>query len=137
MFQDMSTQTLRLTLGASAREARLRLQLTQEDVAARLGMTAEVYGRIERGGVAPSVFTLRKLCLVLNLPADTALGLVSSAPPVEAEPPAPEPKKPEARYLDRIFRRARHLNSRSLRLMAQLVALLPRKSSGKPKRPRV
>ncbi|HEX8705831.1 MAG TPA: helix-turn-helix transcriptional regulator, partial [Myxococcaceae bacterium] len=37
------------TLGAVARAARMRAGLTQEDVAERIGMASEVYGRMERG----------------------------------------------------------------------------------------
>ena len=50
---------LAVLLGGAAREARQRLGLTQGDVAERMGMAMEVYSRMERGKVLPSVSTLR------------------------------------------------------------------------------
>jgi transcriptional regulator with XRE-family HTH domain len=135
MSQDMPDPNLRHTIGANARKARLRLELTQEDVAERLGLSTEVYGRLERGGMAPSVHTLRKLCLALNLQADVALGISDVAPPGGAEPPPHEPK-PRSKHLQRILRRARKLTPQSQRLVAQLTDALPKKSPSKPKPPR-
>jgi DNA-binding XRE family transcriptional regulator len=136
MPQDTTIQSLRTTLGASAREARLRLALTQEDVADRLGITPEVYGRLERGLLAPSVFTLRRLCLTLRLPADLALGLPSTAPSRVSRPPPSKPRRPESSSLQRILRGGRRLTPHSLRLVARLTAALPKRSPAKPRRPR-
>ena len=47
-------------LGAVARTARMRAGLTQEDVAERIGMASEVYGRMERGQMLPRVEKLLK-----------------------------------------------------------------------------
>jgi transcriptional regulator with XRE-family HTH domain len=41
--------SLQQSLGAAARAARLRLGLTQAQVAKRAAMSAGVYGRVERG----------------------------------------------------------------------------------------
>ena len=49
-------------LGKTARAARLLAKLTQADVAERVGIATEVYGRLERGAMLPSAPTLRKLC---------------------------------------------------------------------------
>src|SRR6218665_3222801 len=90
-------------LGECARAARQRLNLTQEDVAERVGIATEVYGRLERGNMLPSVPTFRKLCAVLSLSADEALGLSSEAsaswtppppPPAAPQPPRREPPTP-------------------------------------------
>ena len=67
-------------LGAAVRTARVRAGLTQEDVAERIGMASEVYGRMERGQMLPRVENLRRLCLVLNVPPHELLGLESMAP---------------------------------------------------------
>ncbi|MFP2934834.1 helix-turn-helix transcriptional regulator, partial [Pyxidicoccus sp. 3LG] len=68
---------LATTIGAAARAARTRLELTQADVAERIDVATEVYGRLERGGMLPSVQTLLKLCHELHVSADELLGLAS------------------------------------------------------------
>jgi transcriptional regulator with XRE-family HTH domain len=138
MPQDMSDSSLRRIIGANARAARLRLELTQEDVAERIDLSTEVYGRLERGGMAPSVYSLRKLCVALNLSADQALGISSTGPQGEALPLPPEPTEPRqagSASLRRILRYAQKLTPGSLRLVAQLTAALPKKAPAKPKPP--
>jgi len=68
-------EELAITAGAVARRARARLGLTQADVAMRVGISPEVYVRLERGRALPSVVTLRRLCQVLALDANALLGL--------------------------------------------------------------
>src|SRR5262245_52542921 len=91
MTKPLTGKQLALTLGAACREARLRLNLTQEDVAERINLVTEVYGRLERGNMLPSVETLRRLSVALGVPADTLLSL-STAEGVAAyvAPPLPE-----------------------------------------------
>jgi transcriptional regulator with XRE-family HTH domain len=129
MPQDMTDESLRRIIGASARAARLRLELTQEDVAERLGTSSEVYGRLERGSMAPSVNSLRRLCLALNLSSDLALGLVGNESSVEPLAPPPKSQQPGCRHYQRLIRRARLLSPQSLRVMAQLATLLSAKQS--------
>ncbi len=113
-------------LGESARAARQRLGLTQEDVAERIGIATEVYGRLERGNMLPSVPTFRKLCSVLGMSADEALGLSpegahgwpSAAPPPEANEPV---------ELRRLMRRARQLDRHALRVLSLVAAHLGQK----------
>jgi transcriptional regulator with XRE-family HTH domain len=78
-------------LGVQLRRARIRLELTQEQVARAVGFVPTVYGRIERGDMLPSVPKLRELCLVLGISADVLLSL--PLPSVPEAPPASE--KPE------------------------------------------
>ncbi|RKI43377.1 XRE family transcriptional regulator, partial [Corallococcus sp. AB049A] len=52
---------LAVSVGAAARAARLKAGLTQADVADRVGIASEVYGRLERGKMMPSVPTLFRL----------------------------------------------------------------------------
>jgi transcriptional regulator with XRE-family HTH domain len=68
-------EKLQRTLGEAARAARLRLGLTQEEVAKKVGLAQSVYGRIERGAMMPSVPTLRKLCLALGISSEALLSL--------------------------------------------------------------
>jgi transcriptional regulator with XRE-family HTH domain len=113
-------------LGECARAARQRLNLTQEDVAERIGIATEVYGRLERGNMLPSVPTFRKLCAVLGLSADEALGL-SSGSPVEWTPPPPPPEVSEPAELRRLLRRARQLDRNSIRVLSLVAAHLGQK----------
>jgi len=50
------------------KKARKSLGLTQEQVAAKIGKTANSYARIERGDAKPSYDTLKAICKVLKLP---------------------------------------------------------------------
>lgn len=59
-------QRLAKRLGERVREHRLRLPATQEEVAEMVGLSAQVYSRLERGGVLPSVPTLLRLCASLQ-----------------------------------------------------------------------
>jgi transcriptional regulator with XRE-family HTH domain len=62
------------SIGRAARLARRARKLTQEDVADRVGVSTQFYGRIERGNALPSVTTLRRMLEVLDLRADELLG---------------------------------------------------------------
>ncbi|WP_233261882.1 helix-turn-helix transcriptional regulator [Vitiosangium sp. GDMCC 1.1324] len=64
-----------MTLAAAAHAARMRAELTQAEVARRVGVQLEVYGRIERGEMFPSVPTLRRICVALEIASDELLGL--------------------------------------------------------------
>lgn len=54
-------------LGARARAARTRLGLNQSEVAERVGISNEVYGRLERGLMTPRLATFLRLCDVLGV----------------------------------------------------------------------
>ena len=69
-------QRLRMTLGKAARLARTRSGLTQADVAESIGTVTEVYGRMERGKLLPSVPTLLRLCLALHSGPHELMGFV-------------------------------------------------------------
>ncbi len=62
------------TIGRRAREARATLKLTQAEVAERVDLAAEVYGRLERGGMLPSVPTLMRLTSVLGVEPSALVG---------------------------------------------------------------
>src|SRR5258708_39791527 len=118
---------LAVTIGAAARSARVRARLTQADVAERVGIASEVYGRLERGHMLPSVQTLRKLCDVLQVSADVALGRHSESLPAASSwaaesPPAYEP----AQDWRRLLRRLRGLSPRKIRLLSLLASELGR-----------
>jgi transcriptional regulator with XRE-family HTH domain len=85
-------EKLRHVLGNAARAARLRLGLTQAEVARRVSLRTAVYGRIERGGMTPSVTSLRRICATLGLSSDALLSLDvaprKALPSVKRPPPA-------------------------------------------------
>ncbi len=117
-------QRLSKALGDTAREARQKAGLTQADVAERIGVATEVYGRLERGLLMPSVPTLRRLCVALRLPADKLLALSTAQPPAwTEEPPPPEREGPQMR---RLLRHVRKLNPHQLRALSLVAATLRR-----------
>lgn len=119
---------LAATIGNAARAARIRANLTQEDVAERVGLATEVYGRLERGGMLPSVPTLRKLCVVLSIPSDVLLGL--SADQYGRKWGPPEPEEPRGREepseIRRLIRTVKKLEPEEFRLLSLMAAGLKR-----------
>ncbi|MCY1018302.1 helix-turn-helix domain-containing protein [Pyxidicoccus sp. MSG2] len=120
-------------LGAASRAARVRMGLTQADVAERIGMASEVYGRLERGHMLPSVQNLRRLCVVLHVPPHELLGLGEdlSAPPPAKDKAAPnvankarEDDTPEMR---RLMRNLRKLSPVQLKLMNLVASAMHQK----------
>lgn len=106
-------------LGAAVRTARVRAGLTQEDVAERIGMASEVYGRMERGQMLPRVENLRRLCLVLNVQPQELLGLEPMGPS-KGELPREEvrPRTEETADMRRLVRRLRRLNATQVKLLS-------------------
>ncbi|MFE8602548.1 helix-turn-helix domain-containing protein [Archangium violaceum] len=94
---------LSIQIGKVARDARLKLKLTQEDIAERVGLTPEVYGRLERGDMLPSTPTLTKICVVLGISADAVVGLAEPEA-TQAQPAPDEELPPEIRRLLRMVR---------------------------------
>jgi transcriptional regulator with XRE-family HTH domain len=101
----MELEYLQKSLGEVCRTVRERQGLTQAQVAKQACLAPEIYGRIERGGMMPSVPTLRKLSLILGISTDVLLELnrADVAPSLEA--PTPEGNlSPELRQLVRMLR---------------------------------
>jgi len=111
-------ESLRASIGHTAKAARLRLGLSQWEVAATSGINSEVYGRLERGTMAPSIGTLCRLCVALGISADAAFGLESSGAPAAAFPPA----QVQSPLIRRLVRRASVLGPRSVRTLTLVAA---------------
>jgi len=94
-------EKLRHALGDAARAARLRLGLTQAEVAKKVRLKSGVYGRVERGAMVPSVPTLRRICETLAISSDALLSLGTQAH--EATVPTPPPEAGEHPELSRII----------------------------------
>lgn len=105
----MSSALMR-TIGRAARQARRARKLTQEDVADRVGVSTQFYGRIERGYALPSVTTLRRMLEVLDLRADELLGAIELDDGGGANDagaaPSEDMDSPPVRRLMRFLRRA-------------------------------
>jgi transcriptional regulator with XRE-family HTH domain len=90
-------------LGDAARAARLRLGLTQAEVAKKVRQKSGVYSRVERGMMMPSVPTLRRICETLGISSDALLSLGhpegKGAVPAEAPPPAAGKHPEESRIV--------------------------------------
>jgi transcriptional regulator with XRE-family HTH domain len=121
-----STGKLAANVGEIAREARQRAGLTQADVAERVGLATEVYGRLERGRMLPSVPSLRRLCIALRTPSDTFLGLNTGEVATwvaESDPPEYD-ESPELR---RLMRTLRKLDGAQLKLINLVAAALQKR----------
>ncbi|MCG8424582.1 MAG: helix-turn-helix domain-containing protein [Proteobacteria bacterium] len=63
------------SIGRTLRAAREGLQLTPEQAAERINISAEVYASIERGQSMPNMVTLARMVFEFGISADTMLGL--------------------------------------------------------------
>ncbi len=81
-------------------------------MADRVGVATEVYGRMERGNLTPSVPTLRKLCVVLRLNASAALGLEAGEAMAWLQEPEFTPE--ESPQMRRLMRTLRQLDGKQL-----------------------
>ncbi|MFL5345662.1 MAG: helix-turn-helix transcriptional regulator [Hyalangium sp.] len=108
------------------RAARMRAGFTQADLAASIGKAPEVYGRLERGKMLPSVPTLFRLCVALRSGPHELMGFapVGSLPDVvRSEVPPELTDTPEMRRLLRLLGRLQGLQVKLiLRLVMSLVA---------------
>lgn len=68
----MTSNSLK-ALSAKLRSTRQDLNLTQEDVASRAGLSTNYYARIERAEVSPSFDTLEKLVKALKIKSSEIL----------------------------------------------------------------
>lgn len=77
----MDDDILQKTIGEAARRAREDLNLTQGQVGTMAGLSAQVYGRIERGHMMPSVPTLRRIAAALGVEPGKLLGMTPEEVP--------------------------------------------------------
>lgn len=133
----LSATQLARHVGARAKEARKRAALTQEDVAERVGLATEVYARLERGGMLPSVRTLRKLCRALGMDSNAVLAL-SGGDTSPAPRRGPPPRREDSPAVRRLLRRARAMEEPLQRLLAQVAQHLSQQHPRRwePERPR-
>ena len=94
---------LAIELGARARQARTALKLSQEEVAELVDLATQVYGRLERGNMTPSLATLMRLAAVLKVTPAFLLGEAgASVPPTRKSAPADREIKQVVRLMERL-----------------------------------
>ena len=110
-------------IGMTAKTARVEAGWTQEEVARRVGLVTQVYGRLERGDMRPSIETFRQLVLVLKVSPDDLLGIHQ-----RASADARRSRKRESRPLvQQLVHQCRELDARTLRIVLGVArALAPR-----------
>jgi transcriptional regulator with XRE-family HTH domain len=99
----------------------MRAGLTQAEIAASVGIAPEVFGRMERGKMLPSVPTLFRLCVALRSGPHELMGFapVASLPPTaQLEVPPELAQAPEMRRLLHLLGRLQGLQ---LKLILRLV----------------
>jgi DNA-binding XRE family transcriptional regulator len=121
---------LMIHLAAVVREARKKAELTQADVADRIGIVTEVFGRLERGYLLPSIPTFRRICRVLRLDANVVLGLDVEKAPSWRE--APEPEADDPPELRRLVRTLRRMDAAQLAVMISTANALVRHTAQRP-----
>jgi transcriptional regulator with XRE-family HTH domain len=124
---------LAVHLGETLRAARLKAALTQVDVAERVGVVTEVYGRMERGNMLPSVPSLRKLCVALRMDANAVLGLDTDNAPDWLD--APEPETEEPLEVRRVVRMLRQMDAAQLAVVSSTASALLKYLGQQPDEP--
>lgn len=108
----------------------MRMGLTQADVAERIGMASEVYGRLERGHMLPSVQNLRRLCVVLNVPPHELLGLgenLAAPAPAKDKAVTVKVREDDTPEMRRLMRNLRKLSPVQLKLMNLVASAMQQK----------
>lgn len=123
----LTKRKLNTCLGNALRAARQETELTQADVAERVGVVTEVYGRMERGLLMPSVPSLRRLCMALRMDANAALGLDARERANWLVEPASPPSEDPPR-LRRLVRALRQLGDDQLAAVGAMVRTLTYRS---------
>lgn len=64
-----------VVLGKRVREARKTMDITQMELAEKLGISASFLGHIERGSRVPSLETIAKICKLTGVSSDYLMGI--------------------------------------------------------------
>jgi transcriptional regulator with XRE-family HTH domain len=112
-------------MSAALKQARKRAGMTQAEVGEAIGTNPEVYGRMERGIILPSVPTLLRLCMALGSGPHELMGFselnLTQSDPRATTVPAGLNDTPEKR---RLLRRLARLDGSRINALSRLVALL-------------
>lgn len=64
-----------IRMGRMIKDERIRMNLTQEEMANAVGISASFMGHIERGSRVASIETIERICIRTGLSADDLFGL--------------------------------------------------------------
>ncbi|ACY19070.1 helix-turn-helix transcriptional regulator [Haliangium ochraceum] len=112
-------EALRRSFARNVRKARVRRQLTQEDVAEALDVSPTVYRRYERAQIWPVLERFTRLCEVLSCSADELFGFRELD--TRRRPRARDDDSPALRRLNRQLRTA---SPAACRLACEVLDLL-------------
>lgn len=96
------------------RRARQAAGYTQAELAEKVELAVEAYGRLERGKVLPRTETLAKVAMTLGVSVDTLLGIS----------PVPSTDQQRSPELERLLHRLLKQSPASLRALDGLLATL-------------
>lgn len=80
-----------MDIGKNIRENRLRLGMTQQDLADRLNVTFQAVSRWENNEVEPSLDTLNRMSEIFSISVDELMGREPEVKEVVVQAPAPDP----------------------------------------------
>lgn len=126
--KEATDQALRILPGA-LKAARQRAGLTQADVGRSAHIASEVYGRMERGGLLPSLPVFLLLCEVLEVEPNELLGRASmegSALRPEGAMASLLAQLPDSIDMRRLLRRMSRATPREFRILREVSALFIR-----------
>lgn len=118
---------LAVVMGNAARQARRARKLTQQQVAERLDVSAEFYSRMERGLAFPSLELFLRMLDVLEVRADTLLGLDATRPAAPLAVPLTSPD--DSRDVRRVVAALQKLPASTLRFVAALLSAFERRDT--------
>ena len=99
-----------------------------------MGVATEVYGRMERGHLLPSLPSLLRLCGALGIDANTLLGFDAREAPVWLVPTPPSNSEPPA--LRRLLHTVRGLKPRQLKALRHVASAMLPEPGARPAMPR-
>ena len=102
-----------MTLGQAIRENRKRLNMTQTDLAERLGLSQETIANYEAGRREPPIDTVVAMAHIFGISTDDLLGSHSEDPNLRDNYFAEEPIHPDYEYL-RALRKRRGISQEAM-----------------------
>jgi DNA-binding XRE family transcriptional regulator len=102
----------------------MRIGLTQADIAASIGTATEVYGRMERGKLLPSVPTLFRLCVALRSGPHELMGFAPLGRLPDAARRELPPELKDTPDMRRLLRLLGRLQALQLKLILRIVVAL-------------
>jgi transcriptional regulator with XRE-family HTH domain len=128
LAHDASTEALlQKTFALNLRAARKSKRMTQRELAKAIGVSTAVFWRYEGARMWPSIETLRDICKVLDVSADTLLGLGQEETPAILPAP-PENPSMVRRLLGQLRQASRHTRY----LVEMVLAAIERRQGGQP-----